>query len=65
MECLEQNIRKKIDGKRPSSKKQMKRVQNIHTKTCNKKYNQVKLALAVFVSTKLALNYIKHARCIY
>ena len=27
------------------------------------KYNQIRLALAVFASTKLALNYIKQARC--
>ena len=29
IECLEQNIRKKIDWKRPSCTKQMNRVQNI------------------------------------
>ena len=29
MECLEQNIRKQIDYKRPSNKKQMNRLQNI------------------------------------
>ena len=34
MECFEQNIRKQIDCKRPSSKKQMHRVQNIRIEVC-------------------------------
>ena len=34
IECLEQNIRKRIDCERPSSAKQMNRVQNI----CIKQY---------------------------
>ena len=33
IECLEQNIRKQIDYKRPSNIKQMNRVQNIRTET--------------------------------
>ena len=44
IECLEQNIWKQIDCKRPSSTKQMNRVQIF-----KKKYNQVRLVLAVFV----------------
>ena len=31
VECLEQNIRKQIDCKRPSNTKQMNRVQNMRT----------------------------------
>ena len=41
--------------------KQMKRVQNIRIKIC--KYNQVRLVLAVFTSSKLTLNYVTQARC--
>ena len=38
-------------------------MQNISTEICKYKYNQEKLLTAVFASTKLALNYIKEARC--
>ena len=38
-------------------------VQNIRIEICEQKYNQVRLVLAVFASTKLALNYIKQAWC--
>ena len=54
--CLEQNIQKQIDLKRPSNTKQMSRAQNIRIKmrkykTVRKtKYNQLNLALAVFAS---------------
>ena len=58
IECLEQNIRKQIDCKRPSSAKQMNRVQNTRIELCKKKYNQVRLVLADFASAKLAFNYI-------
>ena len=64
IERLEQSIRKQIDCKRPSSTKQMNRVQNIRTEICKQKYNQVRLVLAVFVvlvCIKLALNYVKQA----
>ena len=53
---LEQNIRKQIDCKKPSSTKQVNRVQNICTETCKQKYNQVRLVLASFVYAKLTLN---------
>ena len=33
IECLEQNIRKQIDCKRPSNTKQMNRLQNIQIET--------------------------------
>ena len=53
-ECLEQNIRKQIDCKRPSNAKQMNRLQKIFKlKYGNTKHNQVKLILAVFVSAYL------------
>ena len=58
IECLEQTIWKQIDCKRPSSAKQMNVVQNICIEICKVKYNQLRLVLAVFASTKLALNYI-------
>ena len=57
IECLEQNIRKQIDCKRPSNTKQMNLVQKIQIESGNiklsnvLKYNQVKLVLAVFAST--------------
>ena len=60
---LEQNIRKQINCKRPSSTKQINRKQNIGITICKKKHNQVGLAVAVFTSTKLVLNYITQARC--
>ena len=50
IECLEQNIRRQIDCKRPSTTKQMNRVQNIRTEICKSKYKQVRLVLAVFNS---------------
>ena len=53
IECLEQNTRKQIDCKRPTSTKQMNRVQNIPIKICKYKYNQVRLVLAALVSTCL------------
>ena len=34
MECLEQNIRKQTDCKRPSNKKQMNRIQNVCIEIC-------------------------------
>ena len=52
---LEQNIRKHISCERPSTAKQMNRVQNICVEICKQKHNQVNLALAVFALTKLAL----------
>ena len=60
---LEQNIRKQINCKKPSSTKQINRKKNIGITIYKKKHNQVGLALAVFTSTKLALNYITQARC--
>ena len=36
---------------------------NICIEICKWKFNQVRLVLAVFASTKLALNYIKQAQC--
>ena len=65
IECLEQNIQKQINCKRPSSTKEMNRVQNIRIEICKYKYNQVGFVLAVFASTKLAVSYIKQARCNY
>ena len=62
MKCFEQNIRKQIDCKRPSSKKQMNRVQNIRIELCKQQYNQARLVLAVFASSKFALNYIKQSQ---
>ena len=62
MECFEQNIRKQIDCKRPSSKKQMNRVQNIRIEVCKQQYNQARLVIAVFASSKFALNYIKQSQ---
>ena len=60
IECLEQNIRKEIDCKRPSGTTQMNRVQNVRIEMSKYKYHQVRLVLAVFyllalsgVSTKL------------
>ena len=63
IEYLELNIRKQIDCKRPSSRKEMKRVQNIRIEICKYKWNLASLVLAVFASTKLVLNYIKQVRC--
>ena len=40
----------------------MKRVQNTRIELCEQKYGQVRLALVVFPSTKLALNYTTQAR---
>ena len=37
IECLEQNIRKQIDCKRPSNTKQMNRLQNIRIEIWNYK----------------------------
>ena len=58
---MNQNIRKQIDCKRPLSTKQMNTVEN----TCIEiyTYNQERLVLAVFASTKLSLNYIMQDRC--
>ena len=53
IEYLEQNIRKQIDQKRPPSTKQMNRSQNARIEICKYKYNQVRLALAVFASNFL------------
>ena len=57
IECLEQNIQKQIDCKRPLNNKQMNREQKIfelkseNTKLLgNTKYNQAKLVLAFFAS---------------
>ena len=41
----------------------MNRVQNIRIKTIKWNYQQIRGLLAVFASAKLALNYIKLARC--
>ena len=57
---------KQTDYKKPSSTKQANSAQNITIEICKQKYNQVMLLLAVLlllVCTKLALNYIKQARC--
>ena len=51
IECLEQNIQKQINCKRPSSTKEMNRVQNIRIEIWKYKYNQVGLVIAVFAST--------------
>ena len=51
IKCLKQNIKKQVDYKSPSSRKQMNRVQNIRIEICKWKYNQVRLVLAVFAST--------------
>ena len=48
IECLEQNIQKQIDCKRPSSTKQMNRVQNIRIEICKQKYNQGKFRTCSF-----------------
>ena len=53
IECLEQNIRKPVDCKRPLCAKQMGSVQNIGIEICKKKCNQVRLVLVVFASSKL------------
>ena len=53
IECLEQNIQKQIDCKRPSSTKQINRVQNINIKTIKGKYKQIRGVLAFFASAKL------------
>ena len=53
IECLEQNIRKQIDCKRPSNIKQMNILQNIQIEIW--KYKAV-------TCTNIALNYIKQAR---
>ena len=37
--------------------------QDICIEICKYRYNQVRLALAIFASTKLALNYITQTRC--
>ena len=65
IECLEQNIRKQIDCKRPSNTKQMNRLQIFelnygNTKLLgNTKHNQVKLVFAVFFSAYLCQYSIK------
>ena len=50
IECLEENIQKYIDCGKPSSEKQMSRLQNIQMEICKWKYNQVRLVIAVFAS---------------
>ena len=45
------------------STKQMNRVQFIRTEIFKWKYNQVKLVLSVFASTKIISTYIEQARC--
>ena len=63
IKCLEQNTRKQIDCKRPSSTKQINRMQNIRIEICKCKYNYERLVvLLLFVCAKLSLNYIKQAR---
>ena len=57
------NILKQINRKRPSSTKQMNIEQDICIEICKYRYNQIRLALAIFASTKLALNYITQTRC--
>ena len=52
-EFLEQNNRKQIDSKRPSSTKQMNIVQNIRIEIFKYKYNKVRLVLAVVAFTGL------------
>ena len=47
--------RKQIDCKRPSSTKQVNRVQNNGIEIYKQKYNQVRLEPAAFATTKLAL----------
>ena len=56
IECLEQNIRKQLNCKRPWSTKQINGVQNIRIKTIKWKYKQIRGVLAVFASDTLALN---------
>ena len=56
IECLEENIRKHIDCERPSSQKQINRVQNSRTETCKWK---LQFLLLLVVCTNLALNYIE------
>ena len=57
IECLEQNIRKQIDCKRPSNTKQINWIQIFKLKFGNiklsneLKYNQVNLVLAFFASS--------------
>ena len=53
IECLEQNIRKQIDCRRPSSTKQMNSVQIIRIEICKYKCSRVRLVLAVFSFTYL------------
>ena len=61
IEYLEQNIQKQIDCKRPSSSKQINRVQNIniktikgkYIKTIKGKYKHIRGVLAFFASAKL------------
>ena len=53
IECLEQNIRKQIDCKRPSNIKQMNRLQNTQIEIWQYK---------AVICTNIALNYIKQAR---
>ena len=52
-EFLEQNNRKQIDCKRPSSTKQMNTVQNIRIEIFKYKCNKVRLVLAVVAFTGL------------
>ena len=63
IECLEQNVRKQIDCKRPSNAKQMNRIFELKygdRKLSNVwKYNQVSLVLAVYAS----VYYIKQVQC--
>ena len=53
IECLEQNIRKQIDCRRPSSTKQMNSVQIIRIEIRKYKCNRARLVLAVFSFTYL------------
>ena len=67
MKQREQNIRKQIDCKRPSSRKtnELNRLQNIYIEIYKYRYNQVRLGLAVFASTKLTLYQIKQDSSCY
>ena len=53
----------KVSPNLSSSTKQMNRVQIIRIEIFKWKYNQVKLVLSVFASTKIISTYIKQARC--
>ena len=53
IKCLGQNIRKCINCKKTSSTNRINRVQKTGIEICKKKYEQVRLVLAVFVSTCL------------